>query len=166
MSCAHVSWPCVITDVWRAVRDASSKVWVLNRGSMTTFRLWYALFFIHGTALLSQGLTNSKRSFPSRTKRLVSSINSTCSTHKLLQKYLPVGAILKNASNLTGNFSFFVGEKAEFVCKTGYREVGKLQYFICQEDSSWKISSKQQTGMYFELMMKLQVQFPCDFLQR
>lgn len=128
---------------------------------MITFRLWYALFLMHGTALHSQGLRNSKRSFPSRTKRLVTSMNNTCSTHRLLQEYLPMGAILKNGSNLTGNLSFFVGEKAEFLCKAGYREVGKLNSFTCQEDSSWKMSSKQQTGVYFGLMMMFEVQFPC-----
>ena len=126
---------------------------------MIIFRLWYALFLMHGTALLSQGLRKTKRSFPSRPKRLVTSMNNTCSTHRLLQDYLPVGAILKNGSNLTGNFSFFVGDKAEFLCKAGYREVGKLHSFICQEDSSWKMSSKQQTGVYFELIMMLEVHF-------
>lgn len=128
---------------------------------MIIFRLWYALFLMHGTALLSQGLRNSKRSFPSRPKRLVTSMNNTCSTHRLLQEYLPVGAILKNGSNLTGNFSFFVGDKAEFLCKAGYREVGKLHSFICQEDSSWKMSSKQQTGVYFWADDDVGSSFPC-----
>lgn len=127
---------------------------------MMIFRLWYALFLMHGTALLSQGLRKSKRSFPSRPKRLVTSMNNTCSTHRLLQEHLPVGAILKNGSNLTGNFSFFVGEKAEFLCKAGYREVGKLHSFICQEDSSWKMSSKQQTGLCVIKQCKLDT-FSC-----
>ena len=68
-------------------------------------------------------------------ERSPSSFQSTsknCTTPK------PVvdGAILKWQAG-RDNSVFLPGEKAEFVCKEGYRQIGWLKTLTCQKDGSW-----------------------------
>ena len=76
----------------------------------------------------------------SRSKRLVTSNNSTCSTQQLNS---PVyGAILKTPQEQNHR-----GDKAEFVCKDGYQQYGgQLKSFICQEDGNWTESTPNHHG--------------------
>ncbi|XP_073241649.1 uncharacterized protein [Porites lutea] len=78
-------------------------------------------------------------------RKRVAKANSTCTTQKLLQRYSPIGAILKSQEGKNKNF-FNVREEAVFVCKNDYRKIGQLPSFICQEDSTWKEYSTNQTG--------------------
>lgn len=78
-------------------------------------------------------------------RKRVAKANSTCTTEKLLQQYSPTGAILKSQEGKKKNF-FNAGEEAVFVCKNNYRKIGQLPSFTCQEDSTWKEYSANQTG--------------------
>lgn len=112
---------------------------------MKGFRFFFALFFIEIANASVQSLENREGNSLSRTKRLLIANNGTCSTEKLLRLHSPVGAILKPRQQGNNN-SFHFGEKAEFVCKDGYRQVGELQSFICQVDDTWREYSERQIG--------------------
>ena len=85
----------------------------------------------------------------SRSKRLVTSNNSTCSTQQL--NSLAYGAILKTPQERNSS-SFHRGDKAEFVCKDGYQQYGgQLKSFICQEDGNWTESTPNHYGKPFTL---------------
>ena len=106
------------------------------------FRIFSALFVLTIATVLVQSSENHEVKSLSRRKRHA---RSTCSTRKLQQLYSPVFAILKSREG--GNNSvFYVGEKAVYVCKDDFRQIGQLQSFICQENDLWKEYSGHQTG--------------------
>ena len=115
--------------------------------TMKGFRFYFALFFIDIADVVAQNLENREGYLLSRTKRLLTENNNTCSTQKLLP-HSPVGAILKPRQQGDNN-SFHSGDKAEFVCKDGYRQIGELQSFICQADNTWREYSEHQIGWCF-----------------
>lgn len=120
---------------------------------MTGFWFFSALLVIESTAILTESLENRELISFARTKRRMRT-NNTCSGHKLFPQS-PKGAILKTGER-GNNISFHVGEKAKFVCEDGYRQVGELQSFFCQEDGNWKQYSKHRTGRVFSMLKRLE----------
>ena len=119
---------------------------------MTGFWFLCTLLVIESTAILAESLEKSELISFTRTKRQMRTNNNMCSGQKLLL-LSPEGAILESGER-GNNISFHVGEKAKFVCKDGYWQVGELQSFICQEDGKWKEYSKNRTGTVFNLFDK------------
>ena len=113
---------------------------------MNVFRFSSALFVLTVATVLAQSLENREWNL-SRKNRAVTTNNNTCPRQKLTQPYSPVGAILKSRESRKN--IFHAGEKAEFVCKDDYRQIGELQSFICEEHGTWKEYSKHQTGRSF-----------------
>ena len=62
-------------------------------------------------------------------------VDSNCTPPELMDP----NSMLKWRRGRSNNV-FLPGEKAEFVCKKGYRQIGWLTAFICQKDGSWKTS--------------------------
>ena len=123
--------------------------WILTHGSkMKMFRLFLAVIVVQTLTVVAQSFGVHGRSTLLRRKRLVTSNNSTCSTQQLKSPF--EGAILKTPQE--GNSSsFHHGDKVEFVCKDGYRQVGELKSFICQGDGKWNKSTSNPSGKTFTL---------------
>lgn len=113
---------------------------------MKIFRLFPAVIVVQTLTLVAQSLAVHGWNALLRSKRLVTSNNSTCSTQQL--KSLVDGAILKSPQE--GNYSsFHHGDRVEFVCKDGYQQVGQLKSYICQGDGKWEESSPNRSGKMF-----------------
>ncbi|XP_020607605.1 uncharacterized protein LOC110046258 [Orbicella faveolata] len=110
---------------------------------MKIFRLFLAVIVVQTLTVVAQSFEVHGRNTLLRRKRLVTLNNGTCSTQQLKS---PVdGAILKTPQE--GNsISFHHGDKADFVCKDGYQQVGQLKSFICQEDGKWNESTSNRSG--------------------
>ena len=139
---------------WHLTIVMSSVQIILTPSSLLLLRLWRmevpyvfsALFVLTMSAAavhVQSSLSHDGISLVRRKR--VAKANSTCTTQKLLQRYSPIGAILKSQEGKNKNF-FNVREEAVFVCKNDYRKIGQLPSFICQEDSTWKEYSTNQTG--------------------
>ena len=107
---------------------------------MKNFRLFSAVIVLQTAVVVAQNLGSHGKNEFTRSKRLATANNNTCSTHQLKLIY---GAILKTPQEGKKS-SFASGEKAEFVCKDGYIQVGQLKSFVCQEDGNWKETSPKQ----------------------
>lgn len=109
---------------------------------MKVLRLLSAVIVLQTATVVAQSSASHGRNVFSRSKRLATANNNTCSTQQL--KSID-GAILKSPKE-GNNSSIPRGEKVQFVCKDGYRQVGKLKSFVCQGDGNWTESSPKQTG--------------------
>lgn len=117
---------------------------------MGGFRFFCDLFLVNFiTVVLAQSSRNDKWHFDGRTRRLSTTVNkNTCTAKRLLQEYFShAAAIQLKTADRSGNVTFHVGEMAEFFCKDGYRQIGELKSFICQDNGTWKPYSMDQTGV-------------------
>ena len=62
-------------------------------------------------------------------------------------KPIVAGAMLKWRAGRDGSV-FMPGEKAQFVCKEGYRQVGWLQILTCQNDGNWTSRSSFEDNQF------------------
>lgn len=117
--------------------------WSLHHGSqMKVLRLLSAVIVLQiASAVVHSSASHGRGEF-SRSKRLATANNNTCSIQQLKSIH---GAILKRPKK-GNNSSVARGEKVEFVCKDGYRQVDKLKSFVCQGDGNWTESSPKQNG--------------------
>ena len=83
---------------------------------------------------LSVDITGSLQPYE-RSSSSFQSMSKNCTAPK------PVvpGAILKWQAG-RDNSVFVAGEKAEFVCKEGYRQIGWLKTLTCQKNGNWSSS--------------------------
>lgn len=109
---------------------------------MKHFRLFSAVVLLQIAVVVAQNLGSHGKNEFTRSKRLATANNNTCSTHQLKVIY---GAILKTPQEGKKS-SVASGEEVEFVCKNGYHQVGQLKSFVCQEDGNWKETSPKQFG--------------------
>lgn len=91
---------------------------------------------------LSFNLTESL----STNERLALTLQSS-SRNCTAPKPIVVGAMLKWRAGRDNN-DFMPGEKAEFVCKEGYRQVGWLQILTCQNDGNWTSRSAFEDAQF------------------
>ena len=112
---------------------------------MKIVRLFFAVIVVQTLTVVAQSFGVHGPNALLRRKRLVT-LNNTCSKQQL--KSLVDGAILKSPQE--GNSSsFHRGDKVEFVCKDGYKQVGQLKSFICQGDGKWNESTSDRSGKTF-----------------
>ncbi|KAL9982426.1 hypothetical protein ACROYT_G004465 [Oculina patagonica] len=109
---------------------------------MKVLRLLSAVIVLQIASVVVQSSASHGRGEFSRSKRLATANNNTCSIQQLKSIH---GAILKRPKE-GNNSSVARGEKVEFVCKDGYRLVGKLNSFVCQGDGNWTEFSPKQNG--------------------
>lgn len=81
-------------------------------------------------------------SFPSDEASFDSSpVELTAKNNCSAPKPVVSGSSLKWRLGVSNQSVFLPGEKAEFVCKEGFRQIGWLQTLTCQSNGTWASSS-------------------------
>lgn len=87
-------------------------------------------------------LADGAESFPSDEASFdTSSVGLTAKNNCSAPKPVASGSTLKWRSGVSNQSVFLPGEKAEFVCKEGFRQIGWLQTLTCQSNGTWTSSS-------------------------
>ena len=95
----------------------------------------FLVFLVLTSKRLSADGAESLPSFDSSPVELMA--NKNCSAPEPVVS----GSTLKWRSGVYNQSVFLPGEKAEFVCKEGFRQIGWLQTLACQANGTWSSSS-------------------------